>query len=197
MKIFSILFLLASSQVLSKTLNQRAIIDLCLKNNPEIKLAMIDYKLAKAEIMGSKNDFDYNFSASLFQKRETSLPNLTYERFELTEKSRGYSIGFSKKFDIGANVELSYQNIRFTTNSINILIPKRVQGAALLSVEFPLLKGFGRKYNENQYFISKDKMREYKEALKKEVSNEIRETLKLSWDIIKKDSELREKKKVS
>ncbi len=173
--------MLAESNEIRLTLDQ--VKELTLKNNSRIKLALLDYEIAKVELEAAQVDFDLHLLLSPFYKKTTKLSDLSYLSFLSQEHSFGSSIGLKRKFNLGTQLEWSLQQIKSFSDSPDATFESWYQVGSKFKVTQPLLKGWGKAFNEVRERKEILKVEKYKWALKETLEQQIFESFKFFWDL--------------
>ncbi|MBF0363141.1 MAG: TolC family protein [Oligoflexia bacterium] len=176
--------------------------DLIIKNNPDIQLALLDYKLALNDVDASKGDntnksnIDPSLSVAMFSKLDTLNSNSTLDNVVTHEKTKGLSMGVTKEFSYGLSMEMSVQGMHITSDSQNAFAPERYQDALLLKTTLPILKNWGYQVKMNQFLISNTKVLRYKEKLNGVIQDKIEEGLNNFHQLIQAQAEIEIQKNI-
>lgn len=170
-------------QVSAEPVSLSQIASLCLKHNPQIRLAKINLAIAQREYEASEFDFDWNLTASYAQKNEHIPSSSIYEFTSYRMQTMGPSIGATHKFLPGTTFDASFQALEINTTSNTTLFKKRKQMGGQVTLEQPLLKGFGKSANTDKMQKAQLKIRRYQALLDDTIETELFETAKIFLDL--------------
>lgn len=154
-----------------------------LVNSVDIKLAVLDYKIALAEAQAGAVDFDPLLTFSPEYRSERQLSNSTLESQSYLETTGSLSFGVKKKFPIGTSAEAVFQEMWLTSDSIQTTYGDRDQAAFQIKLTQPLLKGLGRDANEATLRKSNLKAERYKTELEGTLNDSIVKVGTLYFDV--------------
>jgi len=184
---FSLIFIsfecLATQEVSILQLSPHDVTEKVLENNVQIQMAILNFKIAQAEIEGAFNDFDTRLVLSPSFKNDTKLPNSTLDNLVVHERTTAGSIGFKKKVVSGGTGELVYQELRVVTDSLLATLPDSSRSAVQVKWTQPLLEGFGTEVATTQSQKSRLKARRYWYELLQTIDEEILESQKNYWKL--------------
>jgi outer membrane protein TolC len=182
------MFLISVAQA---KLTPSEIVKLVSNNNTKVKLARLDLELARAEKGASQKDEDWNVGLATFFENDEMNNNSSLDLTKVTEKTLGFSIGVTKELSYGTKVDLSYQSLRITSDSLNAISPKRHQGASKISITQPLLKGNSPFVNNDKKMKAPFKIKRYENRLANVIEKEVLKTINIGIDILEKKEELK------
>ncbi|MBF0315019.1 MAG: TolC family protein [Oligoflexia bacterium] len=177
-------FAISFSEVRGKEmlLDEKQVVALALKNNPNIHMAKLDYQLALQELEASQTDFDPLLFLNPSYSDKTVLPNSTLSLENYYERTTTFAVGVKKKFSLGLQAEYSFQNLTIRSNDTNAVAHKRTQNAMQLKFNQPLLKGGWFAANLERERTSRLKLARYEEKIKIAIDQEVEKSLVAFWD---------------
>ncbi len=189
----TVIFLLGASPALAVTelrLTTSDVIRMVFQNNTKIELAVIDYRISQAEAFASNVDFDSIVTLAPSYKQEMSYPNSILDQTVINEKTAALSLGVKRKFSLGTELELTYQDLRILSDSLEAVLRDRYQSAGQVKLTQPLLKGLGKAANMAVYRKSQIKSRRFWAQLGEAIDDSLSRALELFLDLYKANSEV-------
>jgi outer membrane protein TolC len=151
--------------------------------NTAVRLAALDYRIAQAEADAGWVDFETQFTVRPEYRSERQLSNSTLESSTYLETTGSFSVGLKRKFSIGTQAELVFQEMWLTSNSIQTTFGDRDQAAVQAKLTQPLLKGRGHEANEATLRKVRLKAERYRLELESTMSDTIVKVLGLYLDL--------------
>ncbi len=124
---------------------------LLLENNTNIQLEKQNVKINEYESIAKDHSIDWNIFFSGLYEKEKSFSNSSLDLSVVQEKSSGLSLGFTKKFLSGLEVETSWQTLETHSNSINAIGPRYYTTAFKSIMTYPLMRNEKFSNHENYY----------------------------------------------
>jgi outer membrane protein TolC len=112
----------------------------------------------------------------------------------LTQQLRQLFFQYSQQFVTGTSLSVSFSSSRSDYNSPYFLLNPSTSGTIDLSVNQPLLQGFGRAVNNRNIRVAKNNMKVMDLTVKQQVITTISAVLNLYWDLVSFNEDLRIKK---
>ncbi|MEK6706358.1 MAG: TolC family protein [Bdellovibrionota bacterium] len=122
-------------------------LEMMLKNNPKVRLALLDFEIAQAEQISSHLDFDIHATAKTFYNRDRLLSNSIGEEFAPVTTSAGLSLGVKSKIRYGTEGEASLSFVRDTTDQVSTSVNKYWQSGTQFKITQPILRDRGAEVN--------------------------------------------------
>lgn len=152
-KIFSFIILLVFSTALFSQggelkLSLSDALSYALKNNFDINISKVDYKMSENVLEGSKGIYDpqitFDWGASVNRQPTTSLLQVGGSAFTLYQSRQDkYNLGLYQLSPWGQTFSLNFANTRSNTNSQYSLFNPTYSSNLSFNTSVPLLKGFG------------------------------------------------------
>jgi len=179
------------------SLSLRECMRIALNNNLDIKLARYNPQIGEKEILKEMAEFDPIASVQVTnQKSITSGTSLLsgagegdfFDRFprwddKLRLESLDFNAGVSKKLLTGGECNLALTNNRFETNSIFQFYDSTYQSDLVLSVQQPLLKGFGADVTKSRIRVASNNQSISTYQLKRRLLDVVSEVQERYWDL--------------
>lgn len=165
------------------------------KNNVKVQLAKLDLELAEIEWQTARGINDINLTAAGFLEKEHTKQNSTLDLDSLRERSISWSLGFTKTFSLGTEIEGSFQKIVADTNSTRAIQRRRHQSAAQLKLTQPLLKGFGKIPSNEELYKAPEKIKRYREKLRKTWRSELYKARQEYWELYQVEEKIQARKR--
>ncbi|MBT3237033.1 MAG: TolC family protein [Bdellovibrionales bacterium] len=176
-------------------LDSLQVVELVVNNSTRVELARINLALAKSEIPASLYPFDWNLSVNIGQKSE-HLPSASiYENQSYRQSTFGPSVGATRLFQNGVELDMSIQFLEYDTSSATTLFTQRKQMGASLSLNIPLLKGRGQSVNTTDYNLALLKQEKYQAKLADRLDQSVLKALEYLLKLyeLRKEVELKER----
>ena len=141
-------------------------------------------------------NLDPNISAQvLFGHYTTPETNVTaLGTTALTQQLRQLFFQYSQQFVTGTSLSASFSSSRSDYNSPFFLLNPSTSGTIDVSVNQPLLQGFGRAVNNRNIRVAKNNMKVMDLTVRQQVITTISAVLNLYWDLVSFNEDLRIKK---
>jgi outer membrane protein len=179
------------------SLSLRECMRIALNNNLDIKLARYSPQIGEKEILKEMAEFDPIASVQVTnQKSITSGTSFLsgagygdfFDRFprwddKLRLESLDFNAGVSKKLLTGGECNLALTNNRFETNSIFQFYDSTYQSDLVLSVQQPLLKGFGAEVTKSRIRVASNNQSISTYQLKRRLLDVVSEVQERYWDL--------------
>lgn len=165
------------------------VIQQALAHNPEIQLAVQDYRIAEAESEASPVDLDWFTFVTPGYQSKSLLSNST-ARSDSVEQRYGGSLGLKKKFGLGTSTELSFQLLRIRENLVQSTLPDRYQSAASFKLTQPLLRGLGFASNLSRVRQAEARLSRARHQLLETIDRTLISAQSLFWDLVASQKEL-------
>lgn len=160
-----------------------AVVPLVLRHNTDVRLAALDFQIARAEVLAGSIDFDPFLTLRPEYRDERLLSNSTLESDNYHETTGSVSLGLKRKFHFGLQAEVVIQELWLTSDSLQSTFGDRDQVAAQLKVTQPLLRGRGSQVNTSTLEKAKVKSDRYRSELRSAVNDAVVKTLGLYLDL--------------
>jgi len=182
---------LVSSNIFSRPLTYKEIKALFLKGNVKVQLAKRDVGISLAEVKASYGEVEPVLFSSWFKEKVIEKTNYSLDNEIVTEETQGLSFGIKKNFLFGSEVEFSIQRLGIDSDSLNALLPKRVQLSSQIKYTQPFLKGLGKESSHEKIVSSKIKKKRYLSKLEDVFNKEYKEMIAHYLDAYKKQEILK------
>lgn len=177
-------------------LNLERLINLILKQNLDVKKALLDYKSSKNELLRYQGRFDSVFFLNpVYSVIENSSddPSSSFRGTETREYN--VDVGLSRQFRTGTGLQISinskYQNIMGANMGLLDLGGKGYQSGLLFSISQEILKNtFGISHRLNEK-ITKNRGRMQKRVVKMYLANLLVEALIGYWTVLVAEDNLK------
>ncbi|MEK7358453.1 MAG: TolC family protein [Bdellovibrionota bacterium] len=170
------------------------LIDLVLGNNADVRLAALDYKVARSEIEAGLTDFDTLLTVRPEYRDERQLSNSTLESANYHDTTGSISFGLKKKFSLGTQGELVFQELWLTSDSLQSTFGDRDQAALQVKVTQPLLRGRGRDVAETSYRKATFKADRYRAELEGAINDAVMKAIGLHLELAQANIEVQFKR---
>ena len=178
-------------------LSLKECVSIALENNLDIRVERYNPQIGEEAIIQEKAEFDPIASVRVSnQKSITSGTSFLsgagdsgfFDRFprwedKLRLESLDFNAGVSKKLLTGGECNLALTNNRFETNSIFQFFDSTYQSNLVLSVQQPLLKGFGVDVNRSRVRVASNNQSISKYHLKQRLLDVVSEVQERYWDL--------------
>lgn len=191
-----IVFILISTSNLkaneTKDLSLKKYIKIFLRNNPKIKISLLDVKISEASFIKSKGEFDlsftYNFSKGTQNTPVSSTLDTTGNASSVKTETTTNTFTLSKLFSTGTTLTLPYELKKVDSDSTFRIFRLTYEPSMSLQLNQPVLQTFFSGYHTKDKTFAKKQWEEksYKEREKVE---------KLVYEQIEKFYSLLEAKK--
>ena len=179
------------------SLSLRECVSIALDNNLDIRLERYNPQIGEKEILKEMAEFDPIASVQVTNQKSISSGTSFlsgagnsefFDRFprwedKLRMESLDFNAGVSKKMLTGGECNLALTNNRFETNSIFQFFDSTYQSNLVLSVQQPLLKGFGADVNRSRIRVASNNQSISKHHLKQRLSDVVSEVQERYWDL--------------
>ena len=185
----------AAQPVATKLTLQNAI-EISLKNNLQVQIAVENRDFTKAGLAIEQGAFDWNLTSSLSlskvkdASRSQSFPGGPFNTFDTTAYSRNFTLGSTKAFIWGGNLSLNYApTYRFTKASVNggpeaPFTSNPYDGSFSATYTQSLLKGFGRDAAESRLIVARKSAQAADLTFQLAIINLVASTESLYWDVV-------------
>jgi outer membrane protein TolC len=172
-----------AQQIKSMTLAE--VIEQTLKNNLDLQIEMSNPEIAKAFWNKSRAIFIPNLALGFMQTSKTT-PSASIITGVNIEKPDSVSFGFtlSQNLLFGGNFDISLQNSRNSTNSLDVNINPRYFSQLQFNLAQPLLKNFGLTATKRNIYIARNNREKSLSALKQQVIDLIYQTEEAYWNLV-------------
>ncbi|MGC2661654.1 MAG: TolC family protein [Bryobacteraceae bacterium] len=139
--------------------------------------------------------FDPSLSGSV-DYLHTSTPEVTVDSEgvpNFVTGSENGAVGYSQGFSTGASVSASYNLSRNVTNSLNYDYNPFLSSSIGITVDQPLLRGFGMDLNRRFIHIAQNQERISRLVFNQQLIDTISAVIRLYWDLVALNSDVRVK----
>jgi len=138
---------------------------LILGNNAKLKLSIIDYRISKQEQIAALFPLDPQLALSIFNETKNEKQNSSLENDTVEESVFGTSVGVTKKYKYGTELDISAQSLNNKSNSLNVIADSWNQTAAQILIKQPLLKNRAVESNLSEFLLAPIKTKRYFQKL--------------------------------
>ncbi len=170
-------------QIKSLTLNE--VIEQTLKNNLDLQIEMSNPEIARALLDKNKAMFIPSLTLG-FTKTSNTTPSASIVTGVDIEKPDSFEFGFGliQKMPFGGNLDITLQNSRNSTNSLDVNINPRYFSQLQFALTQPLLKDFGLTATKRNIYISRNNRDKSLFALKQQVIDLIYQAEEAYWNLV-------------
>ncbi len=167
-----------------------------LKNNLDLKIEVINSQNSEETLKQRGSIFIPNFNLS-FSNSETNRPSSgSFDGADVSQNKRiSLTMGLEKKFSLGGTVKVELDNSRNKSNSIYSTVNPTLYSTLTLSLNQPLLKGFGSFATKKDIYIATNNLKKSKYQLKSKIIDLIYSTEQAYWNLVYAYENLAAKKK--
>ena len=177
-------------------LTLQAAIETSLKNNLQVQIAVETRDFTRAGLMIEQGAFDWNLTSGLsFGKttdasRGSNFPGGPLVSSETTSFNRAFTLGSSKAFGWGGNLNLSYApSYRFSKGTVNggpeaPFTTNPYDGSLTATYTQSLLKNFGRDVTESRLIVARKSAQAADFSFQKAIIDLVASTESLYWDVV-------------
>ena len=169
-----------------------------LENNLQVQVAKETREQTKASVLINLGTYDWTLNSSLNLGRTEDRQRFDATSFlkssESTSTSRSLTVGASKLFDFGGNLNLSYKPNYFSSTSkveyngalpsVSSTTPYPYDGSLSATFTQPLLKGFGRDAASSSLIIARKSAQQADLTFQKSIIDLVASTESLYWDVV-------------
>lgn len=165
-------------------LSLRTSILTALKNNLSIQISMITPVIGEKNVSSAESVFDPLFSVESSIDNNKQLSTFRFDGAEVETETVRMNGSLQKKLHSGASVKMGIENTRvYSTNMSNSFNPY-VRNDLYLSLDQPLLRGFGKDINEMPIVIAVNKKRSDEYAFRAVVDDITFNVHELYWNLV-------------
>ena len=179
-----------------KALTLDEVINQALKNNLDLQIEMSNPEIARALWNKSRAMFIPSLTLGFTQTSKTTPSASIITGVEI-EKPDSVSFGFglTQNMPFGGNLDISLQNSRNSTNSLDVNINPRYFSQLQFNLTQPLLKDFGFTATKRSIYIARNNRDKSLFALKQQVLDLIYSTEEAYWNLVYSHQNLAVKEK--
>ncbi len=168
-----------------KSLTLADVIDQTLKNNLDLQIEMSNPEIARALWRKSTSIFIPSLTFG-FSNARRSTPNSSKVTGVDIEKPESLGLSFSllQNTPFGGNLNVSLDNSRNSTNSLDVLLNPRYGSLLNFTLNQPLLKDFGITPTKRNIYIARNNREKSLFALKQQVINLIYQAEEAYWNLV-------------
>ena len=130
---------------------------LALDKNFNVQLKALDTQDASASVKGAFGIYDYNIASDVNLSSSKSRQTSSFRGSE--NDSRDAGITFKRNFFTGGNATLDFNIDESESNAETATLNPSYRNSLVLSLNQPLLKGFGRNIVERQIIINRNNLK--------------------------------------
>ncbi len=181
-------------------------IETSLKNNLQVQIAVETRDFTRAGVLIEQGFFDWNLTSSLSlgktqdASRASNFPGGPLVASETTTFNRSLTVGSTKAFGWGGNLNLSYApSYRFSKGTVNggaeqPFTTNPYDGSFSATYTQSLLKGFGRDTTESRLIVARKSAQAADLGFQKAIIDLVASTESLYWDVVFTQRNLENKK---
>lgn len=169
-----------SEQILNLTVSD--VIRLTIEKNTDIESESYNPRIAEADIMTSKGDFDPSMKIGLDESYDRQKQSLDIN--STTEGQINYNATLSGKAPTGTLYELKWQNYRYNGNSAFLNLFSYYSSGLSLTLTQSLLRGFGLGVQLTNLNVAKNTLQIKKYAYDAAVVAKVSEAVKDYWELV-------------
>ncbi len=171
-------------------------IETSLKNNLQVQIAVETRDFTRAGVLIEQGFFDWNLTAGLNlgknqdASRASNFPGGPLVSSETTTFSRSLTVGSTKAFGWGGNLNLSYApTYRFSKGTVNggpegPFTTNPYDGSFSATYTQSLLKNFGRDTTESRLIVARKSSQAADLGFQKAIIDLVASTESLYWDVV-------------
>jgi outer membrane protein TolC len=171
-------------------------IETALKNNLQVQISAETRDISKAGLLIEQGTFDWNLTSSFSlsknqdASRTQSFPGGPFVSSESTSYGRNFSLGATKAFGWGGNLNLAYApNYRFSKGSVNggAEVPfttNPYDGSLTATYTQSLLRNFGRAASESRLIVARKSAQAADLTFQKAIIDLVASTETQYWDVV-------------
>ncbi len=177
-------------------LTLQAAIETSLKNNLQVQIAVESRDYTRAGLLIEQGVFDWNLTSSFNLSktrdlnRSQNFPGGPFNSSDTTTFSRNATIGSTKAFGWGGNLNLNYAPAyRFTKGSVNgaaeaPFTSNPYDGTFSATYTQSLLRNFGRNATESRLIVARKSAQAADLGFQKAIIDLVASTESLYWDVV-------------
>jgi len=186
----------AAQQPTALKLTLQGAIETSLKNNLQVQIAVETRDFTRAGLMIEQGAFDWNLTSSLSigkaqdASRTQNFPGGPFTASETTTFARNFTLGSSKAFGWGGNLNLSYApTYRFSKGTVNggpetPFTSNPYDGSFSATYTQSLLRNFGRDASESRLIVARKSAQAADLNFQKAIIDLVASTETLYWDVV-------------
>ena len=160
-----------------------------MKNNFDINISKIDFKMSEVTLESSKGIYDpqltFDWGATVNRQPITSLLQVGKTAFTLYQSRQDkYNLGITQLSPWGQTFSLNFSNTKSNTNSTYSLFNPTYSSNLLLYTSIPLLKGFGYKNTNKTILKAKLDQNSADYTFRKMVRNSLMDVETAYWNLV-------------
>ena len=170
-----------------KKLSLQQYISLVLKKNLNIKTYKLNKDIATANIKRYLAEFDPTLSISIdknFSKEFTGSKLESEVSSYIINKNTDIDFSLSKKFFTGANLQLTFSNNRYKTNSDWSILNPAYTSYLTLELSQPLLRNFGILINKAEIKKAENNLKKTDAEITDDINSEILDAIYKYFDLV-------------
>ena len=171
-------------------------IETSLKNNLQVQIAVETRDITRAGLLIEQGAFDWNLTSGLSlgktldASRGSNFPGGPLVSSETTSFNRSLTVGSTKAFGWGGNLNLSYApSYRFSKGTVNggaeaPFTTNPYDGSFTATYTQSLLKNFGRDVTESRLIVARKSAQAADLGFQKAIIDLVASTESLYWDVV-------------
>ncbi len=170
-----------------RELSLKQYLSLVLKNNLNIKTYKINKDIAKSTIDKYLSEFDPSLEISIdksFSKEFTGSKLESEVSSYIINKNSDLNFSLSKKILTGGNLQLTFTNNRYKTNSNWSILNPAYTSYLTLELTQPLLKNFGVSINKSEIKKAENNLKKTEAEITNDINNEILDAIYKYFDLV-------------
>ena len=162
-----------------------------VQNNPGLISQSLTPAVQNAGILAAQAEFDPAFGADLnLDRRKVPAGSVLQGASLLATSNRNWNVYGQKTLLTGGNIRLDWLNNRFTTDSDFQSLSPQYTPQALLSLNQPLLRGFGLYFSRLNIRIAETATDAAIETYRASVANFITQVVTAYWNVVRLTEQL-------
>ena len=170
-----------------RELSLKQYLSLVLKNNLNIKTYKLNKDIAKSTIDRYLSEFDPSLEISIdksFSKEFTGSKLESEVSSYIINKNSDLNFSLSKKIFTGGNLQLTFKNNRYKTNSNWSILNPTYTSYLTLELTQPLLKNFGVSINKSEIKKAENNLKKTEAEITDAINNEILDAIYKYFDLV-------------
>lgn len=174
-----------SEEAVEKKFSLKDVIFYGLKNNLDFQVQKTDTQYALKSLKINRTIFIPNFSAG-FRTGETNTPASDFLSGADVTKNQYISLNLSvsQRIPFGGTFTLSLDNSQWETNSLFYSVNPRLESEARISINQPLLKGFGSLATKYQIYIAANDYKISRHQLEQSIIDLVYNVESAYWELV-------------